>query len=397
MTFAYFIMQQRDRAAMFANNAQIIVDRFGSDFADQLEGIPGTEQIRRNILRETSEYYSQLIQYSENDPALARQAAHAAHRLATISQRLGNLEAADLAYRDSLQRWNRVYLRKHQSLRDAAAIAACHRDFAMLQSRLGDHQLAGSHFGQALTLLEPTVDSEGFDVKRFIELAKTRSEFSMFCAKRGETTIAIDMLSQSVVELEQSLDLAPENYRIDLIGQIVFALNNHASILLDQDPAQAASLLRKATQRLMDSGGFHLRLPNRMLIAIVQSNLGVAERKLGDLMAVEGRFQRSFEELQSILKDYPDYLNAHVELASLHNNWAQFHIDNQDPQRAKSCFEEAQSLLLNAQAKFPAQTEIAHFLNRIQRNLNILQESNTEVMRKSGKSRPKLVSGDDLS
>jgi serine/threonine protein kinase len=59
MTFAFFIMQQRDRAAMFANNAQIIVDRFGSDFADQLEGIPGTEQIRRNILRETSEYYSQ--------------------------------------------------------------------------------------------------------------------------------------------------------------------------------------------------------------------------------------------------------------------------------------------------------------------------------------------------
>lgn len=397
MSFTFFILQQRNRAELFANNAQVIVDRFGSDFADQLEGIPGTEEIRRNILRETSEYYSQLIEYSENDPALARQAAHAAHRLAAISQRLGNLEAADLAYRDALRRWGRYLMPHSISPEDTAAIAACHRDFAVLQSRLGDNQTAQYYFDKAMALLIPTEDSENLNFRRIVERAKTRSEYSMFCAKAGKTAVAIDLLKESVVELEKSLEQAPEILRIDAIAQIVLTLNNYASIILDQNPELAGDLLQKAMRLQVDTGQFRRDLTNRMLVAIVQSNLGMAERKLGHSMAAEGRFQRAHDELQSILQRYPDYIKAHVELAACYNNWAQLHLDNRDRELAKHCFEESQSLLLNAQVKFPAQPEISHFLNRIQRNLSILQESNKDAMRESSKGRATLVSGDDLS
>lgn len=397
MSFAFFILQQRNRAEMFANNAQVIVDRFGSDFADQLEGIPGTEEIRKNILRETSDYYSQLIEYSENDPALARQAAHAAHRLAAISQRLGNLEAADLAYRDALRRWGRYLIEHTKTTEDAASIAACHRDFAVLQSRLGDNQTAHYHFDKAMALLIETLDSESFEIRRIVERAKTRSEFSMFCAKSEKDAVAIELLTESVFELEKALEQTPENLRSDVIAQIVLALNNHATIILDENPRIAGDLLQKAMQLQDDVGQFRRHLNSRMLVAIVQSNLGMAERKLGHPEMAEARFQRAHEELQSVLQRYPDYVKAHVELAACYNNWAQLHLDNQDHQRAKLCFEEAQSLLLNAQVKFPAQPEIPHFLSRIQRNLSILHESNKEAIRESGKGRARLVSGDDLS
>lgn len=397
MAFAFFILQQRNRAEMFANNAQLIVDRFGSAFADQLEGIPGTEEIRRNILRETSEYYSQLIQHSEYDPALARQAAHASYRLAAISQRLGNRQAAEFAYRDALSRWERFLVTQQMSPEDAADLAACHRDFAVLQSGLGYYHLAQSHFDKALILLEPTVASAHIDFKRCVELAKTRSEFSLLCAKTGKSMFAVDLLTQSVVDLEQWLNQSPENHRCDLIAQIGLALNNHASIILDQNPAQAAKLLRKAVQLNVDPGQLHQQLTNWMLVAILQGNLGMAERKLGQPREAEMRFQRAFDELQAILQKYPDYVKAHVELAACYNNWAQLHLDNQDLERAKHCFEEAQSVLLNAQVKFPAQPEIPRFLERIERNISILHESDKQAFGTSDINRCRLVADQVLS
>jgi tetratricopeptide (TPR) repeat protein len=206
VSFALIIMQQRNRAEMFANNAHLIVDRLGSDFADQLEGIPGTEEIRRNILWETSEYYSQLIKYSEHDSALTRQAAQAAHRLASVSQRLGNLEAARLGYQDALRRWEHVLSLKKQNSEDAIAIAACHRDLAILQSRLGDMQSARSHFDSAIGLLDGTLNSQDRDPASLEELAKTRSEISSFHVKTGNPKRAIELLNQSVEELEKSLE-----------------------------------------------------------------------------------------------------------------------------------------------------------------------------------------------
>lgn len=392
MAFTFFIFQQRNRAEMFANNAQMIVDRFGSEFADQLEGIPGTEEVRRNILRETSEYYSQLIQYSDQDSALERHAAHAAHRLAVISQRLGKIEGAGLAYRDSLDRWERYVDRNGLTPEDESAFAACHRDFAVLQSKLGDEHSARSHFDSALALLETTkVDSE-FDPKRLVEISKIRSELSLFYAKTGNTKSAIDLLTQSVTDLEQSLSRETDDYRSERSAQIVYSLNNHASILLDQDPGQAATLLRRAATLQTDSDlDNRPSLNDRMLRAIVQSNRGIAERKLGNTSFAESQFQCAFQELSLILERYPDYVKAHIELAACYNNWAQLHLDNRDHARAKSCFEEAKTLLVAAQIRFPAQPEIPHFLNLIQHNLGILNDSNT-------KANPKLVSdGDSIS
>lgn len=396
VSFAWIVMQQRNRAEMFANNAHLIVDRLGSDFADQLEGIPGTEEIRRNILQETSEYYSQLIKYSEHDSALARQAAQAAHRLASVSQRLGNLEAARLGYQDALRRWEHVLSLEIRNSEDAIAIAACHRDLAILQSRLGDMQSARSHFDSAIGLLDGTIDSHGRDLSSLEELAKTRSEISLYHVKTGNPKQAIELLSHSVKELEESLEQVSASDHALLLHQIALALNNHASIVLDQDPVQAAELLQKAVQIQTECGmSNHSRLSHRMLVSIVQSNLGIAERKQGQLTRAEQRFQRAFDELSSVLERYPDYVKGHVELAACYNNWAQLHLENRNHDRARQCFEEAKALLLSAQMKFPAQPEIPHFLNRIQRNLEVLDELQVRQRREVEKGKRRFVSESD--
>ncbi|MBU6174564.1 MAG: serine/threonine-protein kinase, partial [Planctomycetes bacterium] len=294
LSFAFLIRQQRDRAEMFATNAHVIVDRFGSDFADQLEGIPGTEEIRRNILRETSDYYSQLIRYSSKDPLLARQAARAAHRLASISLRLGNLQAAVLGFGDSLRRWESVLVKTKWTSEDIVAIAECHRDFAKVNSSLGDMEAAREHFQSALALLEKIPSTSEYQLRRLQEVAKTRSEVSLYYAKTGNPNRAVELLEQSVIDLEKAIKNASTEGRSMLLSQIVFALNNHASIILDQDPAHASSLLRRAEQLQIESNmNQPLPLPERMLVAIVKSNLGVAERKLGSMIFAEEKFQQA--------------------------------------------------------------------------------------------------------
>ncbi|MCY2985404.1 MAG: serine/threonine-protein kinase [Planctomycetota bacterium] len=395
-SFAYLVTQQRKRAEMFATNAHIIVDRFGSDFADQLEGIPGTEDIRRNILRETSQYYTELLRYSEQDSTLARQAAQAAHRLGSISQRLGDLQAAGVAYRDALRRWDRLIDLNQKTAEDTIAIAACHRDLAMLQSRLGDLESASSYFDSALAILDETFATKGSDSRHAEEIAKTRSEVSLHWVKSGKLEQACELLTQSVDDLRLLLNSVPQHDRRQILSQIAFALNNHASFVLDRDPGRAADLLRQAVQLQIDSDmGNHPRLSHRMLVAIVQSNLGIAERKLGNRSIAEEKFQRAFEELNSVLLRYPDYVKAHVELAACYNNWAQLHLDNREHDRAKKCFEEAKGLLLAAQIRFPAQPEIPQFLNRIQRNLGVLIELQTRRKREDEKTKSRFISDND--
>jgi hypothetical protein len=80
----------------------------------------------------------------------------------------------------------------------------------------------------------------------------------MFCAKAGKTAVAIDLLKESVVELEKSLEQAPEILRIDAIAQIVLTLNNYASIILDQNPELAGDLLQKAMRLQVDTGQFRV-------------------------------------------------------------------------------------------------------------------------------------------
>lgn len=396
LSFAFLLRQQRNRAEMFATNSHIIVDRFGSDFADQLEGIPGTEEIRLNILRETSDYYSQLIEYSEKDPLLARQAARAAHRLASISLRLGNTQAAVLGYEDSLRRWERFNSLGKRTAEDTVAIAECHRDLAKMKSSLGDIESARDYFQSALVILEKMPSKSEYEVRRLQELAKTRSEMSLYYAKTGKPNRAIELLEQSVVDLEEAIQNTSTEKRLMLLSQIVFALNNHAYTILDQDPTHAATLLRRAEQ--LQGGlntGNHLPLSERMLVAIVQSNLGVAERKLGSVIVAEEKFQRAFDVLNSILERYPDYLKANIELAACYNNWAQLHLDRRDFQQAKHCFQEAESLLLSAQIKFPKQPEIPHFLLRIQRNLMSLINLQNREKLEDVPSKPMFISDEN--
>jgi len=86
-----------------------------------------------------------------------------------------------------------------------------------------------------------------------------------------------------------------------------------------------------------------------------------------------------------------DYVKAHVELAACYNNWAQLHLDNRDPDRAKTCFEEAISLLTAAQSRFPMQPEIPRFLQIIQKTINILNDEEMNARIDDGKSKTMFV------
>jgi tetratricopeptide (TPR) repeat protein len=369
---------------MFAANAQLIVDRFGSEFADQLEGIPGTEEVRVRILKQTADYYSQLIEYSKQDSALAANAAHAEHRLAIISQRLGKLDEAGQAFQNALRKWQRALLADPYNLAKMVSFASCHRDLALLQSRLGDIEAAQASFGDAMRLIDTDLLRKCNDTKLLCEVGRTRSEFGLFLAKTDRRQQAIELFQLSANDIEEALKRQSSKGEALLQYQLAFVLNNHATIVMESQPNEARRLLRQAEESLRDSplrDGYELSHP--MLAAVLQSNLGVAEGRLDHSQAATDCFQLAIAKLSAILQHYPDYVKAHVEQAACLNNWAQLHLDQREFDKAQKRFEEAESLLIAAQTKFPRQPEIPLFLHRVQRNLGVLMESRKRLQNTS--------------
>lgn len=391
VTFTAYVIQQRNRAEMFAANAQLIVDRFGSEFADQLEGIPGTEEVRVRILKQTADYYSQLIEYAKQDSALVANAAHAEHRMAIISQRLGRLDEAGQAFQNALRKWQLAIPADPNNLAKLVAFSSCHRDLALLQARIGDIEAAQSSFVDAMRLIDSDSLKECDDTRLLSEVARTRSEFGLFLAKTDRRQQALELFLFSVEDIEKALNRQSSKGAALLRYQLAFLLNNHATIVMESQPNEARRLLRQAEESLEDSPvSDGCELSNPILAAVLQSNLGVAEGRLDDSQAATDCFQLAMGRLAEILQHYPDYVKAHVEQAACLNNWAQLHLDQREFDKAQKRFEEAEALLISAQTKFPRQPEIPLFLHRVQKNLSVLIESRKRLQNASEDLQEKL-------
>ncbi len=81
--------QQRQRAEASFQNAREVIDRMFIQVADELEGLPRTEQIRRKLLEDALQYYQGFLKEKGEDPSVKEGAAVAYARLGTIYARLG--------------------------------------------------------------------------------------------------------------------------------------------------------------------------------------------------------------------------------------------------------------------------------------------------------------------
>ncbi len=100
------------------------VDRFGSQLAQRLADIPGTEKVRRELLHDTLRYYQDFIDQAQGDPSLRADIALAYSQIATITDKIGSNDEAIVAHQTALRQWEQLVAEQPESVDDAAQVGA---------------------------------------------------------------------------------------------------------------------------------------------------------------------------------------------------------------------------------------------------------------------------------
>ena len=176
----------------------MVVDRFGPQFADRLEGIPGTENLRLEMLRETARYYEQFLEYARHDSTLRWDSAVVHYQLATIQERMGQINTAIASYQSAINSFNSLSESHQVTDAQCTIVAGCLRNLASLQGRLGEKLSAQTNFHRALKLLADSRGDSGSDVETLCERAKTKSDASIFFAGQSNHAQALQLLDEAI-------------------------------------------------------------------------------------------------------------------------------------------------------------------------------------------------------
>jgi hypothetical protein len=103
-------LQQWERGNVNFEQARNAVDTLGFEVASKLATIPGTEELQKDVFRETLQYYNNFLQRSSNDPSLDKDAAITHWKIAKLIHVSGNREEFRSSMDDAIMRlestWN---------------------------------------------------------------------------------------------------------------------------------------------------------------------------------------------------------------------------------------------------------------------------------------------------
>ena len=139
--------------------ARQVVDTFGTSFAGQLSEVPGTEALRQEVLRETLGYYQGFIASANTDPRLVVDIAQTKLKIARLTRTLGNVEEADIAYRDAVAALRLAYRAKSRTGLNSTLHRAI-TEWTLLRSEQGDQSLTRSLLAEAKSVADSVADSD---------------------------------------------------------------------------------------------------------------------------------------------------------------------------------------------------------------------------------------------
>src|SRR5205085_5603964 len=91
------------RADRDFRQARQTVDRFGAALAERLADVPGAEEVRSDLVRETLDYYRQFVQRAQHDPSLQADLALTYSKMGSLSDEIGSADDAIAAHENALR------------------------------------------------------------------------------------------------------------------------------------------------------------------------------------------------------------------------------------------------------------------------------------------------------
>jgi tetratricopeptide (TPR) repeat protein len=356
-------------AALFLRESQRVVDNFGAKVDQRLEHLPGSSQLRKELLGELEKYYSAFLQQAVDDPALAVDLATTRFRLAAVHQRMGDFEQATTGYQQALAGFEQLLRQDPNDVDRIADVAICHNNLGQVAAKRGDDTLARRHYAAAIDRYSQLASSDHPWGKSGV--ARARMNLGLLLSASGDPD-AMAVLEEALESLQELALETPDD--LGLLDQLALCENNLAALVMASDLQRAESLLESAVARYQRLERERPASPEHL------DDHALARGNLAAIIARRGEIERSLEMLgevvgirEMLVKLEPGALSYRFDLSIAYQQLGQLQVSSALYAAAQEHYANSRRVLQSVIDYSPQNHQVLSSLGRTVSNLGMIE------------------------
>nr|BAL55989.1 serine/threonine protein kinase [uncultured Planctomycetota bacterium] len=344
------------------------------DIVDQqLVKQPELTQQQRAFLQSLVVHYEQLAQVAAGDSEGLVIRAEGYYQAARLRYLLGELDEAELLYRQALEALRRAEPQLSEGSRVQRQAAHIWHNLGILLRRAGRLPEADEAHRQAVAIARQLVSQHPEQSGHYLVLANVLNSLANFLEDQGRSAEAERTYLEAITLLRQVADqhAAP----LEVQEHLAMLLNNLANLLDETGrPREALESYRQAIAAIEKLAQMNPQRPDlQQQLGQRCSNLAAVHGKLGEHTQAEAAYRRALATFRLLVNDYPGHAEYRQDLALCLNGYANWLLQRGQWELAESTFTEAAAIYEQYLLKrFPKHLQWRQELAMCYANLGVL-------------------------
>lgn len=361
------------RAERNLEAARATVDYLGAHVAERLADVPGTDQIRGELLQETLRYYKDFVKQAQDDPSLRADLALTYSKIGDLSGRIGSNEEAIAAHRSAVSLYEQLAAGAPEDVEYRRRLALSLNNQALVLGRVGRTDDARRAYREAIRLQEGLLDEAGDRGRSRSDLALSHNNLGLLESATGDAARA-ETFFREAIRL-QELVLADDPESSEYLRSLAASLNNLGELYLNDQPQRAAQWYEQVVE--LQSRAAAARpgaLKFRSDLALAYNNLGAAQSRAKQVAEAAAAYEKAIAIQRELARVAPAQKSYRSDLAVSLNNLALAETSLGRVAEAEQSYRQALELLEFLVAHTPEDPRLRSSLGGIYNNLGMAFE-----------------------
>jgi serine/threonine protein kinase/Flp pilus assembly protein TadD len=361
------------RAEKHFREAQEAVDCLGARLAERLAEVPGAEQVRKDLLRETLRYYSNFVAQAKDNPSLRADLAMTYSKIGTLTAEIGSLDEAIHAHQSAIRLFQQLAADNPGNVAYRRHVAVSQNNLALVLSRAGRTEDARRAYGEAIHLQQELAEHSGRSAEDLNDLALSHSNLGLLQSQTGNAGAAEASFREAIATEERLLAAEPNNP--DRLRNLAASLNNLGALCIGSRPARTVELYQQAASYQKKAAALRPGQPQyRNDLAQTYNNLGAIQSRLGHFREAAASYAGAVEIQGELARAAPAKKYYRHLLAVSYNNLGLTQCKLGQPSEAERSFGEALGLQEALAKHNPDDLDLQSSLGGMYNNLGIVLE-----------------------
>jgi serine/threonine protein kinase/tetratricopeptide (TPR) repeat protein len=366
------------KADRYFHDARNVVDRFGIQLSAELEGIPGTREVREKLIRETQQYYQSFIDEAKANPFLRAELAATYGKIATLMDEAGSSSEAIAAHEKSVAMFAELAALEPGNAQLKKRLAQSKNNLALMLDRVGQVQRAEQLFEEAIALQQQLVQKSSAGEDLSADLAASYGNLGLLQRRLGAREKSQRTLQAAIESLEILVERRPSD--ADRLQELATVYNNLAGTHLNDQPKRAIDLHRKALR--LQVAAADIRPDHREArrnVALTLNNLGAAWSRTTQIEEAVKCYEQAINMQQELGQQFPSQRPLRRDLAVSENNLGLAYTRGGRLEDAEGAFRRSLAIQESLLAESGDDVELTSTLGGTYNNLGIVLERSSRL------------------